>query len=466
MQAFHKALIVLLLCATWPAYSGIRVAVDRGTVTGPLDVRIGLPREDDAPKWIEAQRIPAGASTVDLSSIASGTYIVLISGEGPLERFAVRTGLRGEGDEVLRIALPQPRRIRGAVRLGDTAVGDVVLSFRNNEFGWNTSVTSAPDGTFAATVWQPGQYIVSGRGGVLTSPVRRPVHIESETLTIDLSPLRIVGVVSDADGAPVPEAKVGLRRESGRETSNVTVHTDLHGMFDFADVKPGPYSISVMADGYLITNDHPVYVSGENTAEKVGITMNAGVPRALRIVDAAGKPVPSAVVQVISDAQLRSRTMTDVEGRATVSIPPTGSSAAWVIPQAGSFAVVRLDPKQSAETLKVTVPEGSAAVSVNVITPSHAGVSGVGLLMRYNGEILIPSAFSLSTDDKGHARIEKVPPGLYEFWPYMTREEAAEVLAAQAFSPGRAPIAIEAAEGESRATVVVAKKDASRGVVQ
>jgi Carboxypeptidase regulatory-like domain len=466
MQAFHKALAALLLCACWPAYAGVRVDVERGEVSGPLEVRIGLPQEDDTPKWIEAKRIPAGASSVAFDAIVSGTYVILLSGEGPLERFAMRTGIRGEGDEVIRVTLPKPRPIRGAVRLGEKPAGDVILSFRNGEFAWVTSLTAAPDGTFAGAAWQPGEYSVSGRGGVLTSPVRRKVRIEGEALTIDLSPLRITGVVSDPDGAPVPEARVRLRAESGRETSNISILTDRHGMFEFSDVKQGPYALSVLADGYLIANDHPVFVTGETTAEKVGITMQPGVARPLRIVDAAGKPVPSAAVHVISDAQLRSTTMTDVEGRATVSIPSSGSSAAWVIPQAGSFAVVRLDPKASGETMNVVVPEGSASVSVNVITPAHAGVSGVGLLMRYNGEILIPGVFSLSTDDHGHAKLVKVPPGFYEFWPYMAREEAAQLLEAQAFSPARAPIAVEAAEGESRATVVVQKKDSSRGVVQ
>lgn len=467
MQAVRIAVAAILLCACWPAYPAIRVLVDRGDYDGPIDVRIGLPQEDDTPKWLEAKRIQPDASSTELSSIVSGTYVVLLSGDGPLERFATKTGIRGEGDEVLRIALPKPRKIRGAVRLGTAPAGDAVLMFRNNEFGWNTSLSARTDGTFEASVWQPGPYLVTGRGGALTSPVRRPVRIESETLNIDLSPLRIVGVVSDADGTPVQEAKVRLRSETGKETANVTILTDEHGMFEFSDVKTGPFTISVMAEGYLIANDHPVYVSGENTAEKVGITMHSGVPRALRIVDSKGKPVVSAAINIISDAELRSRTMTDGEGRATVSIPPTGTAAAWVMPVNGSFAVVRLDANQRAsEPLKVVVPEGSASVSVNVITPAHAGVSGVGLLMRYNGELLLPSAFSLSTDDKGRARLEQVPPGLYEFWPYMTKEEAAEVIAAQAFSPARAPIAIEAAEGESRATVVVEKKDSKRGVVQ
>lgn len=89
--------------------------------------------------------------------------------------------------------------------------------------------------------------------------------------------------------------------------------------------------------------------------------------------------------------------------------------------------------------------------------------------MRYNGELLLPAAsaaFGLRTDEKGQARLTRVPPGLYEFWPFASSDEAAALMASQAFSPAPAPITVRAGAGESRATVMVEKKASKPGVVQ
>ena len=470
MQAFQKAFAALLICTCMPAYAAkTRLLIERGSYTGPLEIRIGLPQEDGEPKWIQAKRL-ASESAVDFAPLAAGTYVVLLSGEAPLERFAATAGVRGEDDEVLRVTLPEPRRLQGTIRLGAASAGDALLNFRHRQFGWSTSLSARPDGTFDTALWQGGEFVLVARGGALASPVRRPVRIEGPSLEVDLSPLRITGVVTDADGLPIPEARVSLRGETGRDAVTVRLLTDGHGMFELVDVKPGPYGITVVADGYLIAADHHVYVTGETPIERVGVTMASGQPRSLRIFDAAGKPVANANVNVVSDGRLRAMTTTDLEGRATVPIPPEGSAAAWVLPPGGSLAVVRLHAGEAAsEPKKVVVPDGSASVVIDVITPDRSGVPGLALLMRYNGELLLPSAsaaFGLRTDEKGRARLKDVPPGLYEFWPFTTAEEAAALMAAQAFAPAPAPITIEAAEGESRATVVVDKKESKRGVVQ
>lgn len=469
MPNLRPVVAALLITACMPAYAGsTRVAVERGGYTGPLEIRVGVPHEDGEPKWLVARRLTT-ETVAEVGSLAAGTYTVLVSGTAPFERFAISAGVRGEGDEVLRVALPKPRRLQGTIRVGAGNAGDAVLNFEHRRMGWSTTFTAGPDGTFDTTMWQDGPFMLSVRGGTLASPVRRPVRIEGDHLAVDLSPLRITGVVTDTDGMPVADATVGLRNEFGRETATLRLQTDRHGGFDFADVKMGPYTISVAADGYLLDDGHRVYVTGETPVERVGITLSSGSLRPLRIVDAAGRPV-AASVNVISDGKLRSRTTTDAEGRATVSIPPTGSSAAWIIPRTGSFAVVRLDAGRSAaEPQRVVVPDGSVSIVVEILKPDRSGIADLALLMRYNGELLLPStsaAFGLRTDEKGQARLTRVPPGLYEFWPFASVDEAAELVAAQAFSPAPAPITVEARSGESRATVLVEKKVSKPGVVQ
>lgn len=469
MFTLRQAVAALVISACMPAYAGnARVSVERNGYSGPLEIRVGVPHEDGEPKWLVARRLPT-ESVADAGALAAGTYVVLVSGAAPFERFAVSAGVRGEGDEVLSVTLPKPRRLKGTIRVGSDHAGDAVLNFEHRQFGWSTTLTAAPDGSFDTTIWQGGAFLLSVRGGTLPSPVRRPVRIDGEQLAVDLSPLRITGVVSDADGLPVADATVGLRNEFGRDISTLRLQTDRHGIFEFADVKMGPYALSVAADGYLLDDEQHVYVTGETPVERVGITMSSGLLRRLRVVDAGGRPV-AASVNVISDGKLRARTSTDVEGRATVPIPPTGSSAAWILPRTGSFAVVRLDAARTAsEPQRVVIPDGSVSVVVEILKPDRSGIADLALLMRYNGELLLPSAsaaFGLRTDEKGQARLTRVPPGLYEFWPFASVDEAAALVAAQAFSPAPAPITVEARSGESRATVLVEKKASKPGVVQ
>lgn len=469
MMNLRVTVAALVVTACMPAYAAsTRVAVERGGYTGPLEIRVGVPHEDGEPKWLVARRLPT-ESVTDVGTLAAGTYVVLVSGAAPFERFAISAGVRGEGDEVLSVTLPKPRRLEGTIRVGAGHAGDAVLNFEHRQFGWSTTLTAAPDGTFDTAMWQDGAFMLSVRGGTLASPVRRPVRIEGEQLAVDLSPLRITGVVSDADGLPVADATVGLRNEFGRDISTLRLQTDRHGIFDFADVKMGPYAISVAADGYLLDDEQHVYVTGETPVQRVGITMSSGFLRPLRVVDATGRPVVASV-NVISDGKLRSRTATDVEGRATVPIPATGSSAAWILPRTGSFAVVRLDAERSAaEPQRVVVPDGSVSVVIEILKPDRSGIADLALLMRYNGELLLPSAsaaFGLRTDEKGQARLARVPPGLYEFWPFASADEAAALVASQAFSAAPAPIAVQARSGESRATVMVEKKASKPGVVQ
>jgi hypothetical protein len=79
----------------------------------------------------------------------------------------------------------------------------------------------------------------------------------------------------------------------------------------------------------------------------------------------------------------------------------------------------------------------------------------VAFVMRYNGEV-VPQAVVrelgvLYTDGDGLARLPRVPPGFYEFWPYRTEHEMASILeTADAVDP---PIRLYAKVGENRVTV-------------
>src|SRR5688572_24546014 len=118
MPSLRQAVAALVISACMPAYAGsIRVSVERGGYIGPLEIRVGVPHEDGEPKWLVARRL-AAESVADVGSLTAGTYVVLVSGAAPFERFAISAGVRAEGNEVLRVTLPKPRRLKGAIRVG------------------------------------------------------------------------------------------------------------------------------------------------------------------------------------------------------------------------------------------------------------------------------------------------------------------------------------------------------------
>src|SRR5271170_2396080 len=95
----------------------------------------------------------------------------------------------------------------------------------------------------------------------------------------------IVGEVTDATGAAVPSAIVGLtNRENGAQRS---VTTDEQGRFNFAQLKPGAYTIKVEAAGFAPQQNENV-VTGLGQKQTVNFTLR--IAPSSQTVEVTGAP--------------------------------------------------------------------------------------------------------------------------------------------------------------------------------
>jgi hypothetical protein len=95
----------------------------------------------------------------------------------------------------------------------------------------------------------------------------------------------IVGQVTDATGAAVPSAIVGLtNRETGAQRA---VTTDDQGRFNFAQLKPGAYTIKVEAPGFAPQQNENV-VTGLGQKQTINFTLR--IAQASQTVEVTGAP--------------------------------------------------------------------------------------------------------------------------------------------------------------------------------
>jgi hypothetical protein len=98
-----------------------------------------------------------------------------------------------------------------------------------------------------------------GQGPVQPSPVVaescRSLTYQSQN-QVDYGPLtvrRIVGLVKDKDGVPVPHTCVGVFTEPGHLLAS-SVETDENGSFALGKVKPGRYRLVAKYDHFGVAN--------------------------------------------------------------------------------------------------------------------------------------------------------------------------------------------------------------------
>jgi Carboxypeptidase regulatory-like domain len=126
----------------------------------------------------------------------------------------------------------------------------------------------------------------------------------------------IVGQVSDASGAAIPGAIVTItNKETGLKRS---AKTDESGRFDFPQLKPGPYSIRVEADGFE---------SQQNSAVSSSLGQKQEADFILKVAAA------QQTIEVSSDAPIlnpsNANTSTSLNARALEDIPNPGGDETY-----------------------------------------------------------------------------------------------------------------------------------------
>jgi len=436
----------------------LRVHVERGVETRPLDLAIGLAGdEDEEARWVVHRHLDAGVSDATIPGLGRGAWIVLVRGPEPLQRATVKTVVAEKDTRSVEFALKR-RRLRARILAGKTPVKNTEVRFGNLDERWDGTAKTDANGIIDTPLWDGGTFEVAVNRVPGATAVVRIVELRGGEMTIAIPDRTIRGTVTDPHGQPIGGATVhlGTTTDDGRHAS-LRARTNARGEFAFDGVGNGEQELRVFSPSYLV--EEPMHI----TANDVHLILTEGYPREVVVTTRDGAAIAGAEVLCLTGAQLRARTLTDDHGRATIATPPREPSVLYVVPREGSLAIHRLRApidETSTAPVAIVVPRATASLRIDALSTSGDPIRELALLMRINGETIPPvvadtltkmQGLSLYTAADGSARLDPIVPGTYEFWPYNSAEEIDALL--ESIGLAAAPINVNVITGENRATV-------------
>ncbi len=164
-----------------------------------------------------------------------------------------------------------------------------------------------------ANLSERGWWDLYNENRVLLPPEGSPAAPVTPTPTPEVAGTTIAGLVVDAAGKPISDARVGVENtdllvlpepkkfgsQMRKVIRDIDTRTDLQGRFHIADLNPGRTGISVWASGYR-TESIPDIPTG---TEDLRIVLGEPRPYQLSgvVVDDSGKGVPDAEVALIEE---------------------------------------------------------------------------------------------------------------------------------------------------------------------
>lgn len=443
-------------------HSAIEATI-RGT-RAPLEVKLLV--RDSGDGWTEVthRSLPAATRRVRFDGLASGVYQLRLRGPQPTEQQGTLIPV-GTGDTRVKTITIEPFVLTGRITLGGTELGTGALRLRHRELKWDAAIALAADGTFRAPLWQRGAFEYSVRSPALPTEYAFAAEIDGSPLAIDIPDGRIIGVVRDAaSGEPVAGAMVALQTNIEDREEHARVTTGPEGRFDFAGIKHGRHTVRVFPPRHLQPEPVVFTLGGDKRLQELDVRLAAGRPVDVVVID-NDDPVANATILAVTDGQVRARTTTDEDGRATVAVPAEELATLFVVPAEGLFAVQRLRRGGMQGRLKIYLPRTSSSLRIQATTTTGGAMPPFSLLMRYNGE-LVPAevaealtaiqGLQLMTGSESEAHLRNIPSGSYEFWPYRTDSEAESIVAAA--SATLAPIQVNVRAGENAIAVKFAAR--------
>ncbi|MHB9000072.1 MAG: carboxypeptidase-like regulatory domain-containing protein [Thermoanaerobaculia bacterium] len=350
------------------------IVLERGAtfalrIIGPADgppetLRVRLLKEPEMRyemSQIAARELPADEDAIRFSDLSAGVHYVGLEGDGVLEKLAKKIDIREpETLEEIEIA---PFRLEATAKLGDEPLRDAVVSLGSRLF--EARIQFDGDGRFDGTTWQHGTL----RGFLESKAIGGGLFVESPELGADPSewniavPRRFIeGRVLDAESKqPVPGARMKLEISSMGERSYSSVPVESDGHFVVAAVRDGVYDLEVSDSGHIAVR-RSFEFSGGGESMAVDFMLDRGIETTIEVFWANGTPVSGAGVieGVARDGHKPERmTATDGAGRFVLRSLPGANRVLYVLPQEGSFAVIRLvaaESDASVPPLRVVVP--------------------------------------------------------------------------------------------------------------
>jgi hypothetical protein len=443
----------LLLVSMAASAADLQVAVKRNGFAGPVEVAIAPRVEGRIPVWSAAKPLAAGESSVTFTGLENGLYIVLLRGPQPLQRLSAKVNVGTDG-AALRLAIPGTKTSL-RLRLAGKPLAAAGVELIHDELRWSMTLETGGDGRFEGALWEPGPYTASVRRG-RSAPYQADVRLSSRALTIDVPDRTVTGRVAGDDGEPVANAVVVLKSQN--EISKLTMHTASgpDGRFEFFGARDGVHTLSARAPSYVDSDAVSFELHGAPAHQQVDLALTRGVRRTVRVVDERGHPIADASLFTACDGHIKSTAKTSAEGHADVAVPDSGTCSIYALPKEGSIAVA---PAAKSEPLLLRVRAASSSLRLTLRSELGDPFASLWLLMSIDGTLIPPAiarqlatrGFSLRTDREGSIELARIPPGMYQFWPYRTDVEGQRIYeVADAFA---APISVNVLTGGNKATV-------------
>lgn len=458
--------------ATLPAQTltkGSRVELTfQGPVT-PTAVVLQKPLEGHQHyETLQTARIAEGTRTAAFTDLAKGDYILMARGREPLQQASMLI-TAGEGETITKDWKIEPLDVLLEVRQGEKPVRGALIHVAGVEDRWSADVRAGDDGNYAAEAWERGTYAFAVRMTETMPPVLLLDEVEGKTeatVRLALPDRKISGhVVDAAGGSPVAKATVYIQSQNDDETAGtMRVTTNDDGIFAVDPIRDGSHTIFVDTDGYVRSEPVTYRIDQATPSRDVEIRVSRGTSRPVRVVNRDGVPIAGAlIVQTVNQAVTGTLT-TDPLGRAVAHTPERQSCVLYVVPQQGSFAIVRLPSDPGNEETLITVREGTATLELHATTSSGEPLPYLHFVMRFDGEMIpfeVAQTLELQrgvapvTGADGVARIDHLPPGFMELWPVRGSEQEMKDITVTGAS---APVQISLKDGLNVATMTFSAK--------
>ncbi len=406
-----------------------------------------------------------------------------------------------EGAQPLEIVLEAGATISGFVRdrAGKGLEGRTVVArepgVRGPLAGARTEEPSAGDGAFLIEGLTPGRtYEVALMD--LAAPGRRgaPVVAPAEGVELVAAGLgRIEGVALDAEsGLPLRDFGVSYeaRERGGRlfvrggprggalaPGEKLEVHDD-EGRFVLDGVPAGTWDVEASAPGYEKARAGAVTLEEDGQATGVEVRLRRGATLSGRVIEeGSGRPVADAEVNAEPQGgEPRFRFGDDEEGGARTG-PDGRFELTGLAPGAYSVSATHPDFAEASESAQVKGPSATVELRLGrgsrlagVVASGGRPVAGASVVLSAAGEgfggPFGPGAQSVTSDDAGRFRFERLTPGRYTMLATLRGQSSSPVEAVLQGSQSRDDLVLELSGGTVVRGLVKGLPEAQRGGVR
>lgn len=402
---------------------------------------------DRLKKLVQREPLSADAALLTFKHVGSGKHVVEVAGPQPLQRRGVVIEMSPSfPSDPVEIAII-PRTLDGHVYFGSEPLqGGTIAVYPRHQL-WRAELILGAEGEFGGSLWEDGLLGAMVQGGALSIPFVADKEIvkREEDWDVVIPNNSVRGRVVDSQTKRgIAHAKVMYESLGARMRISSLISADEAGHYAITGVSAGTLSVRASAPGYLNSEPVTVAVGGTEASHEQMLSLEAGAVVEVQVVDDQQRPVAGATL--VDPVLGPSRFSTSATGGVSIPVSSERPRRLWIVPKEGSLAPVTLRADDS-QPVRAVVRSGTGSIRVSARTDDSTVIPHLRFAVRYNGEFVPDDVwrvvahvqgFDWVTGSDGIARHPRLPPGLYEFWPYVAAAEGRGL----AMSPGViAPVA-------------------------